>query len=228
MKKLPCFILSRKESKGLKNKNTYKFLNKPLIQHTIDYAKRTKSVTDIVVSTDDPKSAEIANKNKCIVIYPRPKNLSNDNASSFSALYHAAKYISQSQFNFDYFCYLQITEPLRPKHILQKCIDNLKKNKKLNSSFAGYVLKKNFWFKSKKDYKLISSLSESYLPRQKRKPIYREDCGVALVSKKSVLMKKNKLYSKPFKIVPYESYSGLLDIHSKTDVKLGELIHKLI
>ena len=73
MKKLPCFILSRKESKGLKNKNTYKFLNKPLIQHTIDYAKRTKSVTDIVVSTDDPKSAEIANKNKCIVIYPRPK-----------------------------------------------------------------------------------------------------------------------------------------------------------
>ena len=140
----------KKRVKGLKNKNTYKFLNKPLIQHTIDYAKRTKSVTDIVVSTDDPKSAEIANKNKCIVIYPRPKNLSNDNASSFSALYHAAKYISQSQFNFDYFCYLQITEPLRPKHILQKCIDNLKKNKKLNSSFAGYVLKKNFWFKSKR------------------------------------------------------------------------------
>ena len=44
MKKLPCFILSRKNSKGLKNKNTYKFLNKPLIQHTIDYARNTKEL----------------------------------------------------------------------------------------------------------------------------------------------------------------------------------------
>ena len=52
----------KKNSKGLKNKNTYKFLNKPLIQHTIDYARNTKGVTDIVVSTDDPKSAYIAKK----------------------------------------------------------------------------------------------------------------------------------------------------------------------
>ena len=46
---LPCFILSRKNSKGLKNKNTTNFLGKPLIQHTIDFAKNTKSVTDIII-----------------------------------------------------------------------------------------------------------------------------------------------------------------------------------
>ena len=119
-----------------------------------------------------------------------------------SALYHAANQIVKNEFDFEFFCYLQITEPLRPKNILQDCIKNLKSNSKINSSFAGFVLKKNFWTSHKNDYKLISSLSESYLPRQKRNPIYREDCGVALVSRKNVLIKNKKLYQKPFKIVP--------------------------
>ena len=68
---LPCFVLSRKNSKGLKNKNTTNFLGKTLIQHTIDFAKNTKSVTDIIISTDDPKVVKIAKKNGCFVIYPR-------------------------------------------------------------------------------------------------------------------------------------------------------------
>ena len=59
---LPCFILSRKNLKGLINKNIYKFNNKPLIQHTIDFAKKSKNVTHIVISTDDPKVVPIAKK----------------------------------------------------------------------------------------------------------------------------------------------------------------------
>ena len=39
-KKIPCIILARKGSKSLKNKNLIKLNNKPLIQHSIDYAKK--------------------------------------------------------------------------------------------------------------------------------------------------------------------------------------------
>ena len=89
---LPCFILARKNSKGLKNKNTYNFLGKPLIQHTIDFAKKTKSVTDIIISTDDPKVVKIAKKNRCLVIYPRPNFLTSDKATSLDALLVQLKY----------------------------------------------------------------------------------------------------------------------------------------
>ena len=164
MDNLPCFILSRKNSKGLKNKNTNIFLNKPLIQHSIDYAKKIKTITDIIISTDDPKVAKIAKKNKCIVIFPRPKTLSNDVASSFSALYHAANYMLKKKYDFDIFAYQQVTEPLRPKNILRDCIENLKKNKNINSSFAGYEVKKNFWFQEKKNYRMISPFAESQSP----------------------------------------------------------------
>ena len=189
---LPCFILSRKNSKGLRNKNIYKFNNKPLIQHTIDFAKKSKNVTHIVISTDDPKVVPIAKKNKCILIYPRPKHLSYDNSISLHALQHAAKHIIERGYDFNIFGFLQITEPLRPKFILDKCIQKLKNNKKINSVFAGFTFKKNFWIYKNRNFKKISPVLESTLPRQMRKIIYREDCGVSLASRKNVLLKKKK------------------------------------
>lgn len=225
---LPCFILSRKNSKGLKNKNIYKFNNKPLIQHTIDFAKKSKNVTHIVVSTDDPKVVPIVKKNKCILIYPRPKYLSFDKSISLHALQHAAKYIIDMGYDFDIYGFLQITEPLRPKLILDKCIKKLKNNRKINSAFAGFTFKKNFWVNKKTNFKMISPILESTLPRQKRKIIYREDCGVSLASRKNVLLKKNKLYTEPVSIIPYNSFEGLLDVHSKKDILLGEYLSKYI
>ena len=225
---LPCFILARKNSKGLKNKNIYNFLGKPLIQHTIDFAKKTKSVTDIIISTDDPKVVKIAKKNRCLVIYPRPKSLTSDKATSLDALRHAALHMIKKKYEFDIFCYLQVTEPLRPKNILEACIKNLKMNKNINSSFAAFIMKKNFWFNNGNKLKMISSLAESYSPRQKRKPIYREDCGISLASRKKVLIKNKKLYMKPIKIVSYSGYEGLLDIHGKKDISLGKILNKLI
>ena len=223
---LPCFILSRKNSKSLKNKNIHKFNNKPLIQHTIDFAKKTGNITHIVISTDDPKVVPIAKKNKCILIYPRPKHLSQDKSISLHALKHAADYIIKKGYDFDIFGFLQITEPLRPADILDVCINILKKKKKINSVFAGFAFKKNFWTIKNSSFKMLSSRSESFIPRQKRKFIYREDCGVSLASRKDVLMKKNKLYSEPVFIVPYNSYEGFLDIHSKKDILFGEQLIK--
>ena len=131
-------------------------------------------------------------------------------------------------YNFDIYGFLQITEPLRPKFILDKCIQKLKKNKKINSVFAGFTFRKNFWINKNKNFKIISPVIESTIPRQKRKIIYREDCGVSLASRKNVLLKKNKLYIDPVSIIPYNSFEGLLDIHSKKDILLGEYLSKYV
>ena len=62
---LPCFILARGGSKGLKKKNLYNFLNKPLISHTINYAKKCKLISHVVVSTDDKEIFEFCKKLHC-------------------------------------------------------------------------------------------------------------------------------------------------------------------
>ena len=51
--KIPCFILCRRNSKGLKNKNRLKIGNKTLFDITVDYVKKSKYVTNVVVSSDD-------------------------------------------------------------------------------------------------------------------------------------------------------------------------------
>ena len=69
---------------------------------------------------------------KCEVIFPRPKNLGNDNSRSLPALIHAAKEFEKRIGNFDVFAFMQATEPLRPKNILNDCINLLLNDKKLN------------------------------------------------------------------------------------------------
>ena len=59
MKKLVAIILARKGSKGVPNKNVKLLNGKPLISWTIESAIKSKSISKIVISTDDPKIAEI-------------------------------------------------------------------------------------------------------------------------------------------------------------------------
>lgn len=222
---IPCFILARKGSKGLKNKNFIRLNNKPLIEYTIEYAKKCKYISHIVISTDDIRIAKIAKKHKCIVIYPRPPKLSNDSAKTEPALLHAAKYFIDNIGKFDIYAYLQITEPLRPKNILNLCIKKLMNNKKIDSAFAGYEMHKNFWIKKNNSFRRISPSNEINLPRQIKKPIYREDTGVALASRFKFL-KKLKRIGKTIYIVPYKSSSGIIDIHNKEDLKIANFILK--
>ena len=75
---IPCVILARKNSRGLKDKNIRKLNNLTLIEHSIIYAKNSKLVSDIIISTDDIRVKKISEKHKCFTIFPRPKRLSND------------------------------------------------------------------------------------------------------------------------------------------------------
>ena len=64
------------------------------------------------------------------------------------------------------------------------------------------------------------------LPRQKKIPILREDTGVALASRFSVLKKNNSRIGKKILIEPYEGLAGLIDVHDKNDLRLARLMLK--
>ena len=230
MKHLPCIILARKNSKGLKNKNKAMLGNKPLIQYSIEYAKRTKKITHVVVSTDDLDIKKISERLNCDVLYPRSPKLSNDKAKSEGAIKNALEwYEKKYNIKTKYYCYLQVTEPLRPKNILDKCIKRILNNKTLDSVFAGFASHKNYWSycENKKKFIMLSSKKNRYLPRQVKKSIYREDSGIALISKSNLIKNKLERIGKKIDIIKYDSIESLIDIHSKEDLKLAEYIIKL-
>ena len=53
--KVIVIIPARGGSKGVPKKNIKSFLGKPLVQHSIDYAKQSHYVKEIIVTTDDKK-----------------------------------------------------------------------------------------------------------------------------------------------------------------------------
>lgn len=112
-------IPARAGSKRLPGKNMMDFDGQPLIGHSIDYALLHKSATvDIVVSSDAPQILEYA-KEKGVMTLQRPEHLASDTASTASVLQHAVQTLPD---DYVQVVLLQVTNPLRPKHLLQKAL----------------------------------------------------------------------------------------------------------
>jgi CMP-N-acetylneuraminic acid synthetase len=71
-------IPARAGSKGIKNKNIVSVKGKPLIEYTINFAKKLNLNTEILVSTDSSEIAEISRKLGALCPFLRPKSLSTD------------------------------------------------------------------------------------------------------------------------------------------------------
>lgn len=112
-KKIIAVIPARGGSKGIEKKNIRSFAGKPLIAHTIEQAMASRSVQRIFVSTDDDEIASISKKCGAEIVW-RPSGISNDTASSESALLHAVNELEdREQFSADHVIFLQCTSPLR-------------------------------------------------------------------------------------------------------------------
>ena len=122
--------LARGGSKGIKDKNLVKIKGKPLIYYTIKEAKKTKEITNYIVSTDSSKIKKVAQKYKVKVPFLRPKKFSQDSSSSASALKHAL-IECEKIFNkkFDYVVELMATNPLKKASDIKNIIKILLKNK---------------------------------------------------------------------------------------------------
>ena len=131
--KILGIIPARGGSKGIKNKNIKSLNGKPLISYTIEVAKRSKQITDLVVSTDSNKIAKISKLYGVTVPYLRPKYLSTDQARIIPVLQHMVKFQENlKKCKYDAILLLQPTNPLRTIYDVDGSI-KVFKNKKADS-----------------------------------------------------------------------------------------------
>ena len=123
--KICCFIFARAGSKRLKNKNMKKFCGKPLIFHSINFAKKYFKTSRVYVSTDSNIIKNYAKRLNVNVI-DRPKKLARDNSEEFLAWKHAVNTVEKEGTKFDIFLSLPSTAPLRSYQDVKKCLKKLK------------------------------------------------------------------------------------------------------
>ena len=78
-----------------KNKNIVNFNGKPLITHTIEAATESKTITQIVLSTDSKKIRQICEKAGLSVTHLRPKNLARDDTPTLDVIRYELDRLSE-------------------------------------------------------------------------------------------------------------------------------------
>lgn len=108
-----AIIPARSGSKGLKDKNIKNLCGKPLMAYTIEAALKSGCFDEIMVSTDSEKYAEIARQYGANIPFLRSEATATDTASSGDMIEEVLNGYRQQKQEFDTFCLLQPTSPLR-------------------------------------------------------------------------------------------------------------------
>ncbi len=119
-KRVLAFIPARIGSKGVPKKNLRSIAGLPLFMWSVLYAKSSKYVDDILVSSDSPKILKIAHENGCIQNALRPAELATDTARNIDAILWELEQLPQK---YDVLIQLQPTYPIRPRGELDLMIE---------------------------------------------------------------------------------------------------------
>ena len=132
--KFIAVITARKGSKGIKNKNTIKINNIPLVEYTFKALSKSILKKNCFVLTDSNKIKIIAKKYSINTDYVRPASTSTDNSSSISTLKHFSEWYLKKE-DYDAMILLQPTSPLRNSEDINKSI-KIFKDKNVDSLFS--------------------------------------------------------------------------------------------
>ena len=124
-----AIITARSGSSGIRNKNIKILKNKPLIYHTVKFAKKLKFLDKIIFSTDSKKYLKIAQK-----YYPfnnslRPKRLATKYTKSIDVIKYLINLEKEIGNFYEAVLILEPTSPFRKLNDFKKAYQKLKKTK---------------------------------------------------------------------------------------------------
>lgn len=118
-----AIIPARGGSKRVPGKNLVPVGGEPLIAHTLRHALESRHLSDVYVSTDDDSIAAFSEARGAQTVR-RPKELSDDAATSEAALLHVLDYRSQHDLDDpDIVVFLQCTSPVRAHGDIDRAIE---------------------------------------------------------------------------------------------------------
>lgn len=124
-----AIIPARGGSKGIPRKNIKPFAGYPLIAWSIAAGLQAKSVSRIVVSTDDEEIAAVARRYGAEVPFLRPPELAQDRTPDLPVFEHALKWLEDIEgYKPEYVVQLRPTSPVRPRDMVDSAVRILVEN----------------------------------------------------------------------------------------------------
>lgn len=225
-------ICARGGSKGVSNKNIRLLLGKPLIAYTIEQAQKWGGASEVVVSTDSTKIAELAKKYNAQVPFIRPADLATDESPKIPAIRHALKACEEIyQKKYDIVVDLDPTAPIRKENDIENCYQLFIK-KKPKTLFSVVTAHKNPYFnmveeKSTNGFiSLCKELPKSVHRRQDAPLVYDMNASIYIYGRDYLLDETNKGPCSAESIVYEMDQLSSYDVDREIDFKFIEFLAK--
>ena len=216
-----AFIPGRGGSKRLPNKNILPFCGKPLLEHTIEFALKSKLFSTIVLSSDSNIILSYGEKYKIKTLL-RPTEISGDHATTGSAAKHCLEYLIQEGIKIDALVTLQITNPFRTINMLKKGIDVFKKHSPDSVISIGVNKHKLGELNENNNF---SPLMYKTGQRSQDLHAWYYESGLFYITSKNCILNSD-IFGENIKTIVTDEIFNMVDIDTKEDFILGELIYK--
>jgi CMP-N,N'-diacetyllegionaminic acid synthase len=214
--KILGLITARGGSKGVPRKNIRLLNGKPLLAYTAETALEAKSLTSVVLSTEDAEIAEIGRKYLLGVPFMRPPELAQDATPSLAVVRHALLTLAEMGEKYDAVCLLQPTNPLRRAADIDNCVELLiESNADAVVSVLPVPHEYNpqwvFWMNGENQMSLATGEKEPTTRRQDLPPAFHRD-GSVYVTRSETILEQKSLYGENVKGYEIEAeYSANID-----------------
>lgn len=219
--KVVVIIPARGGSKGIPKKNLRVLGNKPLIAHTILQAQQSKLVSDVYVSSDCDEILSISEDYNARGIQ-RPLDISDDIATSESALAHALAWLKRDRCMPDYLVFLQCTSPFRKATDIDLALEKVISEQA--DSLLSVVPNHRFLWGCNDGEAHPINYDYQNRPRRQDMPIQYQENGSIYIFKPWVLEKYNNRLGGKISLFEMDEKSAL-DIDSELDFRMAEVIY---
>ena len=221
-------ICCRGGSKGVPGKNIKLLPTKPLISFTIEAAKKSRLIDDLIVSTDDNEIANVAKLYGAKVPFMRPAALATDTASKWPVFIHAVEtYEKLTGKTVTYLVDLDVTVPLKTAEDIDGAIQLALSDLSADVVITGYEPERNPYFNMMEigDDGYAAIVKKSIIPivRRQDAPIVYSLSPAAYVIKKEALYAYEHWSKARCKIFPIPRERAI-DIDTGLDFKIVEFL----
>lgn len=214
--KILAIIPARGGSKKIRKKNLRLLKGEPLIWYVINSVRKSKYISDLLVTTDDMEIRSYVEKYG-IKVRMRPRYLGKDDVPLDPVIYDAYKWYSKKFGEVDYVATIQPTSPLLSSQTLDKAFEYMLK-KDLDTILS--VVDDTHLMWKEENGKIIPNY-EKRLNRQWLPKIYKET-GAFLITK-SCFIKENSRFGEKVSVyeVPVEE---AIDVDTPLDWLIAETL----
>ena len=191
-------IPARGGSKGIPRKNIKLLGGRPLLAYTVESSLRARTLTRVILSTEDQEIADLGLELGVEVPFLRPAGLAQDDTPTFEVVIHSVQELESQGETYDAICLLQPTNPLRRAEDIDACIELLET---LGSDSVVSILsvpepynpKWVYWRSADGSLVLSTGDSQPITRRQDLPDAFHRD-GSVYVTRRSVLDEFRNLY----------------------------------